>query len=461
MRRLLGYPIIALILCVAMAACGGKKKSSHQAEMELKKLPDTLKVGTLYSALSYFIYRGEPMGYDYDLVEQFGTDKGIAIDIVVAHSLPSLLAMLDSGTIDLAAYEIPITAEYRDRVIPAGPENITTQVLVQPKSSDSSIVRDVTDLIGREVYVEKGSKYEYRLENLNEELGGGIKIHTVDQDTLITEDMIEMVSTGQIPMTIVDSDIAKINKTYYNALDITMDVSYPQRSSWGVSPKTPWLADTINAWIKTAEYQRENELLFKRYFELSKAPYSGDLKISNGRMSKYDELFKKYADQIGWDWRLLASQGFAESRFNPNAVSWAGARGVMQIMPRTANAYGLSRNNMANPEASIRTATKIIQDLDKQLKKRVPDDNERKKFVLAAYNTGLAHVLDAIALAKKYGKDPTVWSGNVAETMLWKSNPKYYNDPVVKYGYSRGGETTSYVKKIMNYYDQSRRQIPA
>lgn len=441
------------------SACGGRSKASGSDAVSTK-LPDTLRVGTLYSALSYFIYRGEPMGYDYDLVEQFGADKGIAIDLVVAQSLPSLLAMLDSGTIDLAAYEIPITAEYRDRVIPAGPENVTTQVLVQPKTDDNTAVHDVTDLIGREVYVEKGSKYEYRLENLNEELGGGIKIHTVDQDTLITEDMIEMVSNGQIPMTIVDSDIAKINKTYYNDLDITMDVSYPQRSSWGVSPKAPWLADTINAWIKTAEYQRENEQVFKRYFELSKAPYSGEFKITNGKISKYDDLFRKYADEIGWDWRLLASQGFAESRFNPNAVSWAGARGVMQIMPRTANAYGLSQQNMANPEANIRTASKIIKDLDKSLKKRVPDETERQKFVLAAYNSGLAHVLDAMALAKKYGKDPTVWFGNVAETMLWKSNPKYYNDPVVKYGYSRGGETSSYVKKIMNYYDQSRKQVP-
>ena len=369
--------------------------------------------------------------------------------------------MLDSGTIDLAAYEIPVTAEYRDKVIPAGPENITTQVLVQPVASDSSAIHDVTELIGREVYVEKGSKYEYRLENLNEELGGGIKIHTVDQDTLITEDMLEMVSKGEIPLTIVDSDIAKINKTYYNALDITMEVGYPQRSSWGVSPKTPWLADTINEWIKTAEYQRENDMLFKRYFELSKSVPGGDFKITNGQISRYDNLFKKYADEIGWDWRLLASQGFAESRFNPNAVSWAGARGVMQIMPRTANAYGLSRKNMSNPEASIRTATKIIKDLDKSLKKRVPDETERQKFVLAAYNSGLAHVLDAIALAKKYGKDPTVWFGNVSETMLWKANPKYYNDPVVKYGYSRGGETSSYVRKIMNYYEQSRRQIPA
>lgn len=460
MKRLSIIPVIALILGMLLPACRGQKTAHEESDRD-KTLPDTLKVGTLYSALSYFIYKGEPMGYDYDLVEQFGRDKGVAIDIVVAHSLPSLLAMLDSGTIDLAAYEIPVTAEYRGKVIPAGPENITTQVLVQPVASDSSAIHDVTELIGREVYVEKGSKYEYRLKNLNEELGGGIKIHTVDQDTLITEDMLEMVSKGGIPLTIVDSDIAKINKTYYNALDITMEVGYPQRSSWGVSPKTPWLADTMNEWIKTAEYQRENDMLFKRYFELSKSVPGGDFKITNGQISRYDNLFKKYADEIGWDWRLLASQGFAESRFNPNAVSWAGARGVMQIMPRTANAYGLSRKNMSNPEASIRTATKIIKDLDKSLKKRVPDETERQKFVLAAYNSGLAHVLDAIALAKKYGKDPTVWFGNVSETMLWKANPKYYNDPVVKYGYSRGGETSSYVRKIMNYYEQSRRQIPA
>ncbi len=456
MRGLLVIAAVAILTALAVSCNGksGKPQDDHQSG----ELPDTLRVGTLYSPTSYFIYREEKMGYDYDLMMSFGADKGIVIDLHVAPSLPALIEMLDSGEIDLAAYEIPVTAEFRKHIIPCGIENITHQVLVQPKSKNR--ITDVTQLVGKEVYVEEGSKYQHRLNNLNDEIGGGIIIHTVDKDTLITEDLIEMVSTGEIPLTIVDSDVARLNRTYYNTLDIGLEISFEQRSSWGVRHDMPWLADTINEWFIKSEPARIQARLLKRYFELSKESPQFNIDLSKGRISPYDELFKKYAKKIGWDWRLIASQGYAESHFDTTVVSWAGARGLMQIMPRTARAYGLSADRITNPEANIKAAVDIIGDLDKSLKKHVPDSVERRKFVIAAYNSGIAHVYDAIALAGKYGKDARVWNGNVADAILMKANPEYYNDPVCKYGYFRGKQTTAYVTKVMDFYERCRRQIP-
>lgn len=463
MRGLCSLSAAAAIAAVISSTGCGKPSSAGDtsAADSLHRLPDTLRVGTLYSPTSYFIYREEEMGYDYDLISRFGKDKDIHIDLAVASNLSSLMEMLDSGLIDVAAYEIPITGEYRDRVIPCGIETITHQVLVQPKKSDEERITDVTQLVGKEIYVEKNSKYQYRLNNLNEELGGGIKIHTVAEDTLITEDLIEMVSKGEIPLTVVDSDIAKLNKTYYNSLDIGMEVSFPQRASWGVTPAKPWLADSIDTWLADSEPKRIHANLLKRYFELSKEDPISNIDLSRGHISPYDNLFKKYAGSINWDWRILASQGYAESRFNNSAVSWAGARGLMQIMPRTAGAYGLSMDKITEPEANIRTAVAIIKDLDNSLKKYVSDPVERRKFVLAAYNSGIAHIYDAIALAKKHGKNPQVWSGNVEEALMMKSNPEYYNDPVCKFGYFRGRQTTQYVIKVLDFYDRCRKQIPA
>lgn len=399
------------------------------------------------------------MGYDYDLISRFGKDKGIVIDLEVAPSLSALIEMMDSGKIDVAAYEIPITAEYRNHVIPCGTENITHQVLVQPKKGRDERITDVTQLVGKEIYVEKDSKYQHRLNNLNDEIGGGIIIHTVAEDTLITEDLIEMVSNGKIPLTVVDSDIAQLNKTYYNSLDIGMEISFPQRSSWGVTPGKEWLADSIDTWFADSEPQNMQARLLKRYFELSKENPEYNIDLSRGKISPYDHLFRKYASQIDWDWRVLASQGYAESHFDSTVVSWAGARGIMQIMPRTANAYGLPASQITNPEANIKTAVAIIKDLDNSLKKHVPDPTERSKFVLAAYNSGIAHIYDAIALAKKYGKNPQVWSGNVEEALLMKANPEYYNDPVCKFGYFRGRQTTQYVIKVLDFYERCRKQI--
>ena len=165
------------------------------------------------------------MGYHYALVKQFCEDKGIVLDLSIAPGMPRLIELLDSGKIDVAACEIPVTGVTKQHIVACGPESITHQVLVQPKASDKQTpVTDVTQLVGREVYVEADSKYHHRLENLNKELGGGIIIKPVARDTLITEDLITMVSQGKIPLTIVDSDIARINRTYYPELDISAKV---------------------------------------------------------------------------------------------------------------------------------------------------------------------------------------------------------------------------------------------
>ncbi len=270
-----------------------------------------------------------------------------------------------------------------------------------------------------------------------------------------------MVSEGKIPLTVVDSDIARLNMTYYPDLDISLPVSFEQRSAWAVAPDNDKLAESVDKWFGEAQARVIDEELLKRFFEQMKNGSTISFDFSKGYISKYDNIFKKYAPRIGWDWRLMAAQAYVESRFRPNARSWAGARGLMQVMPSTARGYRTPVSKLSNPETCVDVATRLITDLDSYLMKYVPNDKERLKFVIAAYNVGIAHVYDAIALAKKYGYDPTVWSGNVEKALLMKMNPKYYNDPVVKYGYCRGTETVAYVKGITNFYEHARREINA
>ncbi|MCM1483271.1 MAG: transporter substrate-binding domain-containing protein [Muribaculaceae bacterium] len=457
-----------LLLAAIHCACSGSGAASAAsadsiaADTMRHPLPDTLRVGTLYSPTSYFIYRETLMGYDYDLVSHLTAEKGMVLDLHVIPNLASAVEQLDSGAIDLIAYEVPVTAEYRNRVVPCGVETITHQVLVQPKKNGEEPIRDVTQLVGREVYVEKDSRYHHRLINLNEELGGGITIKPIDRDTLITEDLIAMVSRGEIPLTIVDSDIARINKTYYNDLDITLEVSFPQRSAWGVAPGREWLADSINAWTRQENPRREQAELLKRYFEYSKSEPAPALTVdfSHGRISPFDALFRRHAATIGWDWRLLAAQGYTESHFDSTQVSWAGARGVMQLMPSTARANGLSQDRITNNNLNIATAVKVIASLERTFAPKVKDSEERKKFVIAAYNSGAAHILDAIALAAKYGMNPQKWDGSVAEALLMKSKPEYYNDPVCRYGYFRGRQTYDYVRRVYDFYSRAKSKIP-
>ncbi len=457
-----GYPyrlFAAGVIIAIIIGCSGNR-DIHTGHLIPGRLPDTLRIATLYSPTSYFIYREEPMGVDYTLARRLAHDKGMELKIVVAPSMVSMIGMLDSGYVDLVAYPVPVTSEYREEVIPCGPRSETHQVLVQPRRSHKDLITDVTELPGHDVYVEQESKYYYRMLNLNDELGGGISIHPIDRDTLIGEDLIDMVSDGTIPLTVIDSDIARLNRTYYPNLDVSLALSFTQRHAWGVSIRHPWLADSIDAWMNQKRPRDARDRLLRRYFELAKdAPSATTVDLTKGKISPYDNLFRQAAAIIGYDWRLLASQGFIESHFDSTRVSWAGAKGIMQIMPSTARAYGQSPDSMIIPRHSIHTAILILRDLDKSLKRLVADGDERTKFVLGAYNSGLAHVYDAIALAEKLGYNPQVWDGNVAECLLLKANPEYYNDPVCKFGYFRGRQTTTYVKQVSAFYTRCKQYI--
>ncbi len=167
-------------------------------------------------------------------------------------------------------------------------------------------------------------------------------------------------------------------------------------------------------------------------------------------MSQWDEIIKTCSDSIDWDWRLLASLICQESRFLPDVTSGAGAYGLMQIMPETGKSMGIDIT--LSPRNNILAGIKYLGRLNSMFSERVPDENERIRFILASYNAGPGHVLDAMKLAGKNGHDPLKWEDNVALWMLKKSEPRYYNDKDVKNGYFRGRESVAFVNEILNRY---------
>lgn len=425
-------------------------------------MPDTLRVGMVYSPSSFFIYRGDTLGIDYDMAKSLAKSLGRPMKVVSARSQGQLMAMLDSQTIDLAASPLPITSETTGNILPVGQETLSHQVIVQRTEPGAEPgVTDVTDLPGKSVAVIGGSKYQQRLENLNQELGGGIDIIVLDADSVAPEDLIDRVADGTLPMALLDSDQARLHGGYHANINTEVTASLDQRNSWAVAPGNNCLADSINQWADGEQPQLQRIELLKQYYQLSQMDRLtyGKIDFSDGTISpKYDHLFRRYAPGINWDWRMLAAQAYTESAFNPRARSFAGARGLMQIMPRTGRSYGL--RNPADPEQSVRAAVSYLDDLDRMFASKVPDPDERKKFVLAAYNAGQGHIFDAIRLASKQGLDPQVWDGNVAKAVLMLANPKHYNDNVVKYGYLRGRETFDYVDRITTLYSLSKTAIP-
>lgn len=460
MKRLLWYCLCFLLFC--LGACHNKRHVPEEVgyahDLAQIKDSDELVVLTLYSSTSYFIYRGQAMGFQYELSEQFAKSLGVKLRIEVARNVPEMIQKLLNGEGDIIAYNLPITKEWKDSLIYCGEEVITHQVIVQRNNGKTKPLKDVTELIGKDVYVKPGKYYD-RLVNLDKELGGGIHIHEVTNDSITVEDLITQVAQGKIAYTVADNDLAKLNATYYPNLNTGLSISFDQRAAWAVRKDCPQLAKAANEWHEKNMTSPAYTASMKRYFEISKAmPHSPILSLREGKISHYDDLFKKYAKEIDWDWRMLASLAYTESNFDTTAVSWAGAKGLMQLMPATARAMGMPPGMEQNPEESIKAAVKYIAATNRSLS-MIPDKNERLKFILAAYNAGLGHVNDAMALAEKYGKNKFVWDNNVDDYILLKSNEEYFTDPVCKNGYFRGIETYNFVRDITARYETYKKKI--
>ncbi|MCR4836501.1 MAG: transglycosylase SLT domain-containing protein [Bacteroidaceae bacterium] len=229
--------------------------------------------------------------------------------------------------------------------------------------------------------------------------------------------------------------------------------------TWLVRKDTPLLAQSVNQWM--ADHQHEFQSLTAlrvtdssgRVYTPRRHAYSPILNRAKGQISYYDHLFRKYSTQCNWDWHLLAAQAYQESAFDPNAVSYMGALGLMQLMPKTAQSMGVSISDAFNPENNLRGAVRLINKLNDHYRD-ISDPHERIKFILAAYNAGSGHIDDARSLARKYGKNPDLWNGNVDQWVLHLSEARYFNDEVVRCGYMRGTETYHYVYNIMDRWNE-------
>ncbi len=223
-----------------------------------------------------------------------------------------------------------------------------------------------------------------------------------------------------------------------------------KHSTWAVRPESKELSEALAQWwqggkvlatLRTKQLPSPSTMVRRHVY----APF---LSREKGVISTYDPLFQEAARAIAWDWRLIAAVAYQESAFDPQAVSWAGARGLMQLMPATATAMGV--NNVHDPRENVMGGARYLQQLHSQFAD-ITNGEERLRFTLAAYNGGVGHIRDAMALAKKYGKQPTSW-GDVGMFVLGLQQPRYYRDPVVKYGYMIGSQTYEYVTAIMERY---------
>ena len=476
--KLVRYGIALCLLALAVACQGTRAGDTAEKDPAVvqRDLPEIREDGKLralisYSATGYFLYRGQPMGYEYEMLTRLAKHLGVELELRVAQDLDQMLEILQNGQVDLVAHGLAITEGRKKEVSFSDYFYLTKQVLVQRKPDNwrsltldaigKNLIQDPVELIRDTVSVRKNSSYLRRLINLSREIGGPIILDTL-QGNLSTDEIIKMVVDKKIKYTVADRNLAQINASSYPILDVRVPVSFSQRIGWAMRKNAVALKKATDQWIQEEKAHDDFYYIYNKYFEnrrsFNRRVKSDFFSLTEGRISPYDSLIQLYANSLDWDWRLLASQVYQESRFNPSATAWTNARGLMQLMPNTAEELGVM--DPENPEESLKGGVRYLKQLSAAFE-RIPDSTDRIKFTLAAYNCGLGHVEDARRLAASRGLDPNCWEDNVDQVILGLSYPKNYNDPLVQYGYLRGIEPYRYVRQILERYRHYASFVPS
>jgi membrane-bound lytic murein transglycosylase F len=314
-------------------------------------------------------------------------------------------------------------------------------------------VTRTSQLAGRTVNIPEKSAYRGTLIELSDEISGDI--HVVEMGEKIQDETLaQKVARGEVEFTVMQKNLADLKEAEFKNLKVRPILGQTRGVAWALRKLSPELLNELNRWIEEKKNGPFFDNLYRKYF-IDRQRYlervqSEYLTSTTGKLSEYDPLIKQYASELGWDWRLLASQAFQESRFKPAARSWAGATGLLQLMPATARQFGVT--NALDPADNVQGAVKFLKWLQNYWAKRIPDENERLKFILASYNCGAGHVEDAQRLTEKYGGNPQSWE-DVSYWLLQKSTQQYSSDEVVKFGFCRGLEPVNYVANILERFD--------
>ena len=444
---LLAVIVIFLVLGVVGYLNNWFSKSSNAAfilDKEGIQARGTLRVAVDNNSSSYYIYRGRRMGYEYELLLDLGERLGVQVEFVVAADIDDAFAQLEDGRVDLIAMNLQQNADVKREVSFTEAIGTMSTVLVGREKLLS------WDSLGEDtVVVRKGAVYTSQLAKLKDSLDLDFSIlEAPDHEETLLDRLVEK----EVNWTVAEKTVAQTNATYYDDLRLGLDVSKEGAVTWALRTTSNDLLQEVNAWL-VEKKKRFIPDLYTKYFLNSKNQHfrttSTYSSLGGNRISVYDELIQENAKSLGWDWRLLAAVVYKESAFDTTAISYAGAQGLLQLMPVTLERFGVTNPN--DPVESLRGGVKYLQYLDKFWLERVPETNERIKFILASYNIGQGHVEDAWRLTLKYRKNTQSWQ-EVSNFLNLKSDPKYYRDPVVKSGYAKGHIAVNYVRDVLGLF---------
>ena len=264
------------------------------------------------------------------------------------------------------------------------------------------------------------------------------------------------MAIGQYDLTVADGHLLDLELLWRDDIKSSISLSDTKKLGWITRNNNPKLLKAINSFHRKNYKSLVYNLTYQKYFVRATHTTSDKLNESEDSvLSPYDNLVKQYSSQYGFDWKLITAQMYQESRFNPNAKSWVGAQGLLQVMPKTGKEFGFT--NLKEPKTGLHAGIKYMQWVQNRFDSELPV-KDRMWFTLAAYNAGIGHVRDARRLARRMGWNANRWFNSVERAMLLLRLKKYYRQS--RYGFVRGREPVHYVRNIKQHYEAYSKLLP-
>ena len=406
-----------------------------------------LRVVTRDSPTSYTISPDGPSGPEFDLVQAFADELGVALVIEPVASVSEILPKLLSGEAHMAAAGLSITDSRREYLNFGHPYDSVDVHLIYKLGTGKP--RSVDDILDRSIEVMAGSSHVDLLASI--QVSYPTLQWTENADIEVAE-MLTKVAMGEIDLTVADSPDFNIQRHFYPDLRVALDLDIGDPVAWGFPKgKGDTLLARADEFLIKADRAGMLAQVHDRYYGFTKKfDYVGTrnfIRHFENRLPRYREMFEKAGRNWGVDWRLLAAIGYQESHWRSQAVSPTGVRGIMMLTLDTADYVGV--DDRLDPQSSIFGGAQYYARQTERVADTVAEP-DRTWMALAAYNVGFNHIKDARTIVDLHGGDPDTWV-DLSEALPLLSQRKWYSQ--LPFGYARGWEPVLYVNNIRAYYN--------
>jgi membrane-bound lytic murein transglycosylase F len=406
---------------------------------------DFISVHTRNTPTTYYEGRQGPTGFEYELMHRFADHLGVSLTLDASHHIQEVLeAVKRQG--DLGAAALPLDPT-QPGVIFSRPIIELQSLLVYRRGLHPP--ETLEDLEGLTIGTLSGAGGDLILRELQVDHPW---LSWQEAPDLEVAELLGRVESGDLDAAVVFEHQFRLNRLFFPEVEKGFPIGEPLSMAWAFpAGRGLGLVEKANRFLETLQDEGELDRLVSRYFGHDDfLEYVGArtfIQQAHHRLPEYTELFREAARQTEFDWKLLASLGYQESHWDPEATSPTGVRGLMMLTLPTAGDLGVQ--DRLDPAQSIEGGARYLRELKNRLPESITGE-DRLYMAMAAYNVGLGHLYDARDITERRGGDPNRWEDVRASLPLLQEREWHSQ---TQYGYARGGEPVIYVRNIRRYYE--------